>query len=111
MKARTAVEFISRVDHRAPRSFRCEASSGFIEHAYSCAQSILLRNLQAAVCKCSSRRCSRLHDRRGAGEPPAAFDYIVGLKYDRPVTIFDDQLIDERRNVPQGGEHSPDVNS
>lgn len=32
---------------------------------------------------------------RGAG----ALDYIVGLKYDRPVTIFDDQLIDERRNV------------
>lgn len=26
-------------------------------------RSILLRNLQAAVCKCSSRRCSRLHDK------------------------------------------------
>lgn len=37
---------------------------------------------------------------RGAG---AALDYIVGLKYDRSVTIFDDQPIDERRNVTCGG--------
>jgi len=35
--------------------------------------------------------------RQGARVHP--LDYIVGLKYDRPVTIFDDQLIDERRNV------------
>lgn len=41
-----------------------------------------------------------------------ALDYIVGLKYDRPVTIFDDQLIDERRNVTysQEREHSLYVN-
>lgn len=37
-----------------------------------------------------------------------ALDYIAELKYDRPVTIFDDQLIDERRNVTyaQEREHS-----
>jgi len=35
--------------------------------------------------------------RQGARVHP--LDYIVGLKYDRPVTIFDDQLIDERWNV------------
>lgn len=47
-----------------------------------------------------------------ARQEARALDYIMELKYDRPVTIFDDQLIDERRNVtyPQEREHSLYVN-